>query len=383
MSENPGGSIRAPNGAEVQAPPHPRAMRGDGRVYQRGERWWIEYWHRGRQYRESAGATEKVAQKKLRARLAERLSSRFIGPNAERVTVGELLDALASDLEKRKTKSPSTGYHIDKVRKLFGLDRAIDITEERLDRFIKEERQLGLADSTINRELCVLRQAYRLAWKRKRLRDIPVFELLPEDNARQGFFEHHELEAVVAHLPEVAYAEATRFAYFSGWRRGEILPLRWDAVDRTAGEVRLKTSKNGHGRVLPLEGELRALIERRWAARQVTPRKGETFLSPLVFHRNGRPIGDFRKVWDKAFEKAQVPRRLFHDLRRTAVRNMIRAGVPQSVAMSITGHRTVSMFLRYNITSDEDQREALRKVEAYRQTQQAEGNVVPLKRSAQ
>jgi hypothetical protein len=87
-------------------------------------------------------------------------------------------------------------------------------------------------------------------------------------------------------------------------------------------------------------------------------------VSPLVFHRAGRPIGDIRKTWKKALEAAELPsdkshRKLFHDFRRTAARDMVRAGVPQSVAMSITGHKTVSMFLRYKITDGTEQRDAL------------------------
>ena len=84
------------------------------------------------------------------------------------------------------------------------------------------------------------------------------------DNARQGFFERGEFDAVVA-LPSPALADLTRFAYLSGWRRGEIVSLRWDAVDRAGREIRLRTSKNGHGRVLPLEGALWDLIEQRCA----------------------------------------------------------------------------------------------------------------------
>ncbi len=159
---------------------------------------------------------------------------------------------------------------------------------------------------------------------------------------------------------------------------GECPPLT--AVDRSAGEVRLGTSKSGHGRVLPLDGTLRDVIERRWAAREYQSADGVTSLSEFVFHHHGRPIVDFKKSWASACKKAGIPGKLFHDLRRTAIRNTVRAGVPQSVAMSISGHRTISTFLRYNITSDEDRREAIRKAEAYVKGTAARRGVVSMVR---
>jgi integrase len=126
-----------------------------------------------------------------------------------------------------------------------------------------------------------------------------------------------------------------------------------------------------------VQGELWDLIERRWTARTIELKGGTTKLSEFVFHRAGEPIVDFRKQWNEAFKSGKVARRFFHDLRRTAVRNMIRAGVPQSVAMSISGHTTVSMFMRYNITSDADKVEALRKTAEHLAAQpKKNGNVV-------
>jgi integrase len=87
-------------------------------------------------------------------------------------------------------------------------------------------------------------------------------------------------------------------------------------------------------------------------------------ISPLVFHRGGRPIVDFRKRWAKTCEAATMPGLIFHDLRRSAVRNLVSAGVDQTVAMRITGHRTVSIFQRYRIVSDDDVRGALERTEA-------------------
>jgi integrase len=237
----------------------------------------------------------------------------------------------------------------------------------------------------VNRELGVFRQAYRLAVKQKRLgtHAVPYFPMLPEKNARQGSFEEKEFKAVVKRLPRYA-ADVLRFAYLTGWRKGEIVALGWNNVDRSAREIRLQDSKNGEGRVLAYDDELAKLIDARWAAREVRNRKTkETSISPLAFHRNGKPVGDFRKVWVKGCEAAKCPGKLFHDTRRSAVRNMVRAGVPQSVAMSISGHKTVSMFLRYKITSGDEQREALRRVREHLETAVGQAKVVPLKKTGQ
>jgi len=134
-------------------------------------------------------------------------------------------------------------------------------------------------------------------------------------------------------------------------------------------------------RVLPLEGELWDLMERRWAARTIEQEDGTTKMAAFIFHRSGVPVIDFRKSWNEAFRAVKVPRRIFHDLRRTAVRNMVRAGVPQSVAMSISGHKTVSMFMRYNITNGADKVEALKKTAAHlaaQPTDKLEGKILEM-----
>jgi integrase len=116
------------------------------------------------------------------------------------------------------------------------------------------------------------------------------------------FFEHSDFEKLARNLPE-PIDDIARFGYFSGWRRGEIVSLTWDAVDRNAREVRLRTSKNGHGRVLPLDGELWDVVERRWTARTIQKDDGTTKLSEFVFHRGGDAIVDFRKPWKEACQR--------------------------------------------------------------------------------
>jgi integrase len=162
-----------------------------------------------------------------------------------------------------------------------------------------------------------------------------------------------------------------------GWRKGEILGLEWRDVDRDAGVVRLRPelSKNYDGRVLPLSERLRKMIKRRWKARSLK--------CPRVFQKDEHPIGDWRKTWTRSCVAAglfrvlnlgeknerKVPLKLFHDLRRTVVRNLVRAGVPERVAMTITGHKTRSVFDRYNIVSEIDLKRATSCLAEYVSTQ--------------
>jgi len=357
-------------------------MRGEGRIFERkaSSVLWCSYYHRGKEYRESTGtADQHKAEKYLKRRLREVENDRdgikqFIGPQAERIRVSELLDALEADYKLRGKDSPQFKVHLKAVRDYFGNWRAVELTSEAVDRFISEllegdpeappSKRRTKAPATVNRSTQLLAQAYKLAIERRRLSNAPVIRHLSErGNARQGFFGDAEFRSVVDNLPEYL-RDFARFGYMTGWRRGEIDSLTWEDVDGDVIRLRGENSKNGEGRTITLDGELAELIERRKAARQVKTANGG-MIAALVFHHDGEPIVDFRKAWATACKMANVQGKLFHDLRRTAVRNMVRAGVPERVAMSISGHKTRSIFDRYNIVSERDLREAMQRTQEY------------------
>lgn len=220
---------------------------------------------------------------------------------------------------------------------------------------------------TINRELAVLRRAFRLAVKSKRLLFRPDIELLPEDNARQGFFERVEFEAVRENLPAHLRPLVT-FAYYTGWRRNEILSLEWRQVDFEHGIVKLEPSmtKTKRGRQFhfePIDELKNALTGQKAEAERVSKARGK-IVSTVFFHPDGRRIKYFRQSWADACTAAGCPGRVLHDFRRTAVRNLVRLDVPDTVAMRITGHKTRSVFDRYDISSEADFREASEKLNA-------------------
>ena len=92
---------------------------------------------------------------------------------------------------------------------------------------------------------------------------------------------------------------------------------------------------------------------------------GNVHFSEYVFHQNRLPVGDFRKAWKTACAKSGISGRLFHDLRRSAGRNLIASGVHRVVAMKITGHKTDAMFRRYAIVNEDQKRDALSKTQAF------------------
>ena len=130
-------------------------------------------------------------------------------------------------------------------------------------------------------------------------------------------------------------------------------------MDFVVGEVWLDpgTTKNDDGRVFPMTVELRAVLDQQWQVTQALAKTGRR-ICPWVFHRRGEPIKSFIATWRTACRRAGCPGRIPHDFRRTAVRNLVRAGVPERVAMQLTGHKTRSVFERYNIVSSGDLRRA-------------------------
>jgi integrase len=346
-------------------------MRGQGRIYRRegSAFWWCAYYLRGKQYRQSTEeADEKKAQKFLARKLkevhADQIGARpFVGPQQERITVSELLDALEADYKLRKKDSPQFKAHLKPIRERFGTWRALEVTAEAVDKFITELLE-DKAPATVNRSTQLLAQAYQLAVDRKRLSTAPSIRHLSEKgNERQGFFTDSDFRKVVENLP-VYLQDFARFGYLTGWRKGEIASLRWEDVDGDVIRLRAENSKNGESRIITVNGELEELIERRRVARQVKIQSASV-LAEFVFHHDGDPIVDMRKAWATACRMAGIKGRLFHDLRRTAVRNMVRAGVPEKVAMSISGHKTRSIFDRYNIVSEKDLRDAMQRTQTY------------------
>ena len=304
-------------------------MAGSGRIYRRGLIYYIAYRWEGREYRESARSTNVTAAQRL---LATRLAERQDQARSGTLTFADLAAWYLDDYVVRRLRTLDTARgRVAHLQATFGGWRATAITTEAIRTYQRTRRAAGAAAATVNRETSALSRMLQLALRGGRLIQRPVFpERLTEQGPRQGFFEHPEYQAVRRHLPP-PYQDVLDFAYYSGWRKREILELRWREVDAAGGVVRLspERSKTRVGRVLPISAPIAAVLARRRAQRQ----PGD----PLVFRRDAVTVRAWRRVWRAACTRAGVPGRLLHDCRRTAARNLVRAGVPERVAMQLTG----------------------------------------------
>ena len=203
---------------------------------------------------------------------------------------------------------------------------------------------------------------------------IPRIHTLKESAPRSGFFERPDFERVRRYLSARQDLQlATTLSYTFGWRmQSEVLALSLSQVDLDTGTLRLEAgeTKNGEARLVYLTSELQGMIADQIERVKVLSRKLDReipylFPNPRKGKFQGEPLRDFRKAWITACRKAGLAGMLRHDFRRSAVRNLVRSGVPETVAMKVTGHRTRSVFDRYNITSDADLREATRKLSGH------------------
>jgi integrase len=251
------------------------------------------------------------------------------------------------------------------LKPYFGGRKLASITTADLRAFTAQRLAAGASVAEANRELAIVRRAFRLAAAEDKYHGrVPKFPMLQERNTRTGFFDDAMIEAVRAKLAPPVRPVVT-FAYITGWRvQSEVLPLEWRQVDRKAGEVRLDPfrTKNQAGRVFPFTDTLRALLADLWSEHEALAKAGT--ICPYVFHRGGKRIKSFKKAWATASAEAGYPGRILHDLRRSAVRNMERAGLSRSVAMQLTGHKTEAVYRRYAITSEADLREGVDRLNA-------------------
>ncbi|HYN15348.1 MAG TPA: tyrosine-type recombinase/integrase [Terriglobales bacterium] len=361
--------------------------------------WWIKYSRYGKPYRESSHTTDKQKAKKLLSnRLAQITTGTFVGPQSERVRVEELAGDLVREyrINGRKSLDDVETRWSSHLKPFFGVVRAIDVTSELVARYVDSRQRQGAANATVNRELAALKRMFRLgqqATPAKVLR-LPAFPKLKENNVRKGFLEDAQYRKLVEGA-ELWFRCLVECGRTYGWRVSELLSMRVRQVDLAQRVIWLEpgTTKNSEGREVVTTDAIYTLL-----AACVVGKSADDF---VFTRKNGRPVRDLRNTWENACVRAGVgsvvcadcsePKLagkrcekcktkgskyvglIFHDLRRTAARNLRRAGISETVIMKIGGWKTRSVFERYAIVSRSDISDAMRMLQ---QTERALGNTM-------
>jgi integrase len=354
-----------------------RRARGTGHVFRPTYRaadgslreqhlWWLSYRSDGVTIREPAETEVKTeAEAKLRARIAA-VDAGTLTSESRKTTLAGLRKCVEDDYTnngRRSLKRVQRAFTI--LEEHFGADcKASSIDANAIEKY-KAKRLETAKAATVNWELASLRRGFHLAHRFGKVATRPDFSILALNNARRGFFDQAQFTSLLKHVPEWL-APLLTFLYLTGWRSAEAKRLEWRNVDRKARVIRIEDTKNDEPRTIPYGAlpQLVQIIEGQWRRTEKAKKAG--VVCPFVFHENGAQVGNVYELWHEACRLAGVPGRVPHDFRRSAARNMLRAGIPQAVAMQIGGWKTDSVFRRYAIVDENLLAENMAKLAALR-----------------
>ncbi len=401
---------------------------GQGQIFQRTYKapdgaiktcrtWTIRWYRNGRPYEEATAFTRKGdALNLLKLRNGDVAHGKPITPAQFKLTFDDAAQTVIDDFTANGKRSLAVvRRRIDKhLTPFFGGRRLSDISSDHVLAYITQRQAAttivrkahdvvrkngtirhvpeqtrpiaGVSNAEINRELQVLKRCFSLALKHGKIFARPDIPMLRESAPRAGFFDRGQVQEVCAHLP-APLRPLVEFCFITGWRMAsEAQPLQWHQVDFDAGTVSLLpgTTKNRQGRTFKFTADLRRLLEAQRTAADAAQRTHNCVV-PWVFFRlvaSGRRgpkhpkrITRFTKAWTKACVAAGLPGRIPHDLRRSSIRTMVRAGISEHVAMQLAGHRTPSVFRRYDIVSETDLTDAAAKLDAAAPVQNRDSSV--------
>ncbi len=322
------------------------------RVFLRGQVYWLGYRLNGQRHevRESLRTADKAEAMGLAKRRLMELG--IVAPQ----TIAGLLEALIQEYQMQGRKSiEAVKSRVKTLVRLLGERPVQEVTTPVLRQYVQARLQAGKSPATVNRELSALHTAMAMALDDGMLDRLPKFPRLKETGLRQGTYTREEFERIhtelASHLKPLFL-----FGYLTGRRKGEILQIKWEDVHLEEGyiTVRASTTKTGQPDRIPLFGELMVLIRE-------LPKDGE-----FLFQYQGKPLKYIRWGWKAACRRAGLPDKLFHDLRRTVATDLVMAGADYKTAMAVTGHKSMSVFQRYQIVNQDSIKAAMDRLNKHR-----------------
>jgi integrase len=303
------------------------------------------------------------AKKILAQHTQEIVAGKFLAVEKPEATFNEAADSFLAYSEARRKSHRNDLQMVNRLKGYFGNRPLKSLTPDIVEGYLTQRRKAGnitftgkpLSNSTINRDLDILKSVLNRAVFNGLLEKNPIQKVKGfKEESRDRTLTLKEYEALLGRCSPRLSA-VVQLAYWTGMRKGEILGLRWDQVDLQNKVVNLEAAdtKTKEKREVPLTEGLLDLLKR-------TPK---TLGNPYVFTHKGRRILDIKTAFLNACRAAGIKGFRFHDLRHCAVTNLRKAGVNDSVIMSISGHKTYAMFKRYNRIDRQDRVNALLQVE--------------------
>ena len=328
--------------------------------------YWIEYYIDGQRKRERIGHSKLAAENRFREVQTAKVEGRYIkNVKGVKLTLNELRKWYLSLSEVRNLSTYNTllsrvAHPVriigeSKYASSLSLD---DIEHYRLSRGQEESRwskNNKVTAATINKEISAFKSMLNFAVKYGKIESNPIIKAakLKDDNVRQRIISQNELENLLSFSP-VHLKPILKMAYYEPMRKEEIIGLTWDEIDLQSNFIRLsanRTKGKKNGRSIPIHPLIKEML-------YSLPRSITTNRVFLYLDKQGRyrPFKGFSRSWNRVRKLAGLNDVVFHDFRHTAITNMRKAGNPPSVIMKASGHKTMSMFLRYNLVDDEDLR---------------------------